>query len=197
MREISMFFPAYNEEENIPKLIESADKVLNKTADKYEIVIVVYEGSTDNSIKVVMDYEKTNKNVRLVIQPNGKKGMGTALKMGFEAAKYPLIFYADSDNQFDLEEFNKFIPYIDDYDIIAGYRIKRRDPGSRIITAKIYNAIVRTIFRTKERDMDCAFRLVKKKIFDKIQLMCKTGLSTTEMLAKARRKGYKIKSMPI
>jgi len=67
MREISMFFPAYNEEENIPKLIESADKVLNKTADKYEIVIVVYEGSTDNSIKVVMDYEKTNKNVRLVI----------------------------------------------------------------------------------------------------------------------------------
>jgi len=123
--------------------------------------------------------------------------MGTALKMGFEAAKYPLIFYADSDNQFDLEEFNKFIPYIDDYDIIAGYRIKRRDPGSRIITAKIYNAIVRTIFRTKERDMDCAFRLVKKKIFDKIQLMCKTGLSTTEMLAKARRKGYKIKEVGV
>lgn len=197
MREITMFFPAYNEEENLPKLIKSAEKVLKKAADKYEIIIVQYEGATDNSIKITKEHQKTNKRLRLIIQPKEKKGMGIALKMGFEAAKYPLIFYADADNQFNLEEFRRFLPYIDDYDIIAGYRIKRQDPMSRLIASKLYNIIVKSIFNVKERDVDCAFRLVKKKVIKDIKLACKTGLATTELLAKARKKGFKIKEVGV
>ena len=192
-----MFFPAYNEEENIPKLIKSAEKVLKETSNNYEIIVVVYDGSTDKTAEIVQMLSEKNRNIRLVRQPKNQKGMGIALKLGFDNAKYDLVFYADSDNQFDLGEFQKFLPYTNDWDIIAGYRIKRQDPFMRIIISGFYNMLVKILFRTQERDLDCAFRLVNKKIFKKIELKCKTGLSTTELLAKARRKKFKIKEVGV
>ena len=184
---ITMFFPAYNEEENIPILLDSAIKILKEVADKYEILVVVYEGSTDKTKGIVKKYEIKNKNIKLLMQPREKKGVGYAKIMGFTNAKYENIFYADSDNQFDLNDFKKFLPYIDEYDIIAGYRINRQDPLTRILVSKIYNAMMRALFGTKERDLDCAFRLVNKRVIKNISLACRTGVATTEILAKARK----------
>lgn len=195
--DITMFFPAYNEEENIPRLLNSATKILKKVANKYEILVVVYAGSTDKTIDIVKKFTKKNRRIKLLIQPKDKKGIGFAKKMGFKNARYPQIFYADSDNQFDLREFKKFLPYIGKYDIIAGYRIKRQDPRARIITSKIYNSMMRLLFNVKERDLDCAFRLVNKKVINSISLKCNTGVATTEILAKARKKGFKIKEIGV
>lgn len=195
--DITMFFPAYNEAENIPKIITSADKVLKEVANKYEILVVVYEGSTDGTIDIVRKFASKNKKVRLLIQPKEKKGIGYAKIMGFRNAKYPYIFYADSDNQFDLSEFKKFLPYIGYYDIIAGYRIERHDPKTRIMISKIYNMMMRLMSGAKERDLDCAFRLVTKRVINNIRLICTTGVATTELLAKARRKGFKIKEVGV
>jgi glycosyltransferase involved in cell wall biosynthesis len=192
-----MFFPAYNEEKNIPKLLNSATKVLKKVANNYEILVVVYAGSTDKTIDIAKKFANKNKRIKLLIQPKDKKGIGFAKRMGFARAKYPYIFYADSDNQFDLNEFKKFLPYIGKYDIIAGYRIKRRDPKARIITSKVYNALMRLLFGVKERDLDCAFRLVNKKVINSISLKCRTGVATTEILAKARKKGFRIKEVGV
>lgn len=194
---ITMFFPAYNEAENMPKLLGSAAKVLKDVADNYEILVVVYEGSTDGTMGIVKKFSKKNNKIKLLVQPKGRKGIGYAKMMGFKNAKYPYIFYADSDNQFDLNEFRKFLPYIEKYDIIAGYRIKRHDPKARIIISKIYNVMMRFLFGAKERDLDCAFRLVNKRVINSISLMCTTGVATTELLAKARKKGFKIKEVGI
>jgi glycosyltransferase involved in cell wall biosynthesis len=194
---ITMFFPAYNEAENIPKLLNSAANVLRETAKGYEILVIVYEGSTDGTIGIVKKFSKKNNNIKLLIQPKDKKGIGYAKMMGFKNAKYPYIFYADSDNQFDLNDFRKFVPYIGEYDIIAGYRIRRHDPKTRIIISKAYNIIMRLLFGAKERDLDCAFRLVSKKVIKGISLACTTGVATTELLAKARKKGFKIKEVGI
>lgn len=199
---ITMFFPAYNEEKNIPKVLNSAVKLLNEVADNYEILVVVYEGSNDKTIEIVKKFSNKNKKIRLLLQPKNKKGIGYAKIIGFKNAKYPYIFYADSDNQFDLNDFKKFLPYIKDYDIIAGYRIQRHDPMTRIIISKIYNAIMRLLFGAKERDLDCAFRLVNKKVINSkvvnsIKLICSTGVATTELLAKARKQGFKIKEIGV
>jgi len=188
-----MFFPAYNEEGNIKKLVKDSERILKKTANKYEIIIVLYSGSTDNTKTTVKQLIKKNKNLRLIMQQKNIKGVGYAIKMGFDAAKYNLIFYSDSDNQFDLNEFKLFLPYAKDFDIVAGYRINRQDPLARIWTSKIYNILIKIIFNLKGRDFDCAFRLVKKKIFKTIKLQCRTGLATSELLIKARRSGFKIK----
>ena len=194
---ITMFFPAYNEAENIPKLLKSAVKILKEVANDYEILVIVYGGSSDGTIGIARRFAAKNKKIRLLIQPKEKKGIGYAKMMGFKNAKFPYIFYADSDNQFDLDEFRKFLPYIEEYDIIAGYRIKRHDPKTRIVISKIYNAMMRLLFGAKERDLDCAFRLVNKRVINSISLNCKTGVATTELLAKARGKGFRIKEIGI
>lgn len=194
---ITMFFPAYNEAENIPILLDSATKLLGEVANKYEILVVVYEGSTDGTIDIVEKFAKKNKKIKLLIQPKEKKGIGYAKIIGFRNAKYPYIFYADSDNQFNLREFKKFLPYIKEYDIIAGYRIKRYDSLTRIIVSRVYNSIMRILFGVKERDLDCAFRLVNKRVINNIKLICYTGVGTTEILAKARKKGFKIKEIGV
>ena len=194
---ITMFFPAYNEEKNIPKLLSSAEKILKKVAKNYEILVVVYAGSTDKTAEIVKKFSKKSKKIRLVMQPKDKKGIGYAKMMGFRNARYPYVFYADSDNQFDLNELEKFLPYIGKYDIIAGYRIKRQDPITRILVSKIYNGMMKMLFNVKERDLDCAFRLVSKRVISNISLNCVTGVATTEILAKARKKGFKIKEVGV
>src|SRR3989344_7311102 len=186
-KNISMFFPAYNEEENISKLLNSAMRILKEVSNDYEILVIVYGGSTDGTIDIVRKFANKNKKIKLLIQPKDKKGIGYAKIMGFKKAKYPYVFYADADNQFDLNEFKKFLPYIGKYDIIAGYRIKRHDPNNRVIISRMYNAMMRFLFGVKERDLDCAFRLVNKKVINDISLICHTGVATTELLAKARR----------
>jgi len=195
--DISTFFPAYNEEGNIKKLVKDANSFLKKNSKNYEILMIVYEGSTDNTISIIKELMKKNKHIKLVIQPKNKKGVGYAIKMGFENAKYPYIFYADSDNQFNLQEFKKFLPYIDKYDIIAGYRINRKDATTRILTSYIYNLIIKFLFNAKEKDVDCAFRYVNKKIFDKVKLNCMLGLGTSEILVKARKSDYNIKQIGV
>ncbi|MCH8004065.1 MAG: glycosyltransferase family 2 protein [Nanoarchaeota archaeon] len=191
--DITMFFPAYNEEGNIKKLVKDAESILKETANKYEIIIVLYESSTDNTKTIVKELKKKIKNLRLAMQPKKLKGVGYAIKMGFDAAKYDLIFYSDSDNQFDLNEFKLLLPYAKDYDIVSGYRINRQDPLTRICTSKIYNTLIKLIFNLRGKDFDCAFRLVKKKVFKTIKLQCKTGLGTSELLIKAKRSGFKVK----
>lgn len=195
--DISFFFPAYNEEENIPKLIDSAKKVLEDVAGKYEIIIVAYEGATDNTIGIVKEYAKKDRRIRLVVQPKNKKGMGIALRMGFYFCRYNIMFYSDADNQFNLNEFKSFLPHINKYGIIAGYRINRQDPFMRIFVSKCYNLLLKLLFWIREKDVDCAFRLVNKKVLKRIKLNCKTGLGTTELLVKARRKGFKIKEVGV
>ncbi len=195
--DISIFFPAYNEEKNIQKIITDADSFLRENANEYEILIIVYEGSSDHTIPITKELMKVNSRLKCVIQPKDRKGVGYAIKMGFQGARYPHIFYADSDNQFDLNEFNKFLPYIDEYDIIAGYRLNRNQPFTRILTSHVYNLIVRMVFGIEAKDVDCAFRYVNRRVFDKVKLNCMLGLGTTEILVKAGRAGYKIKQIGV
>ena len=195
--DITIFFPAYNEEENIAKVIADADTALRENANEYEILIIVYEGSSDRTIPITKELMKRSSRIRLVIQPRDKKGVGYAIRMGFEEARYPHIFYADSDNQFDLNELQKFLPYIGEYDIIAGYRLNRNQPFTRTLASHVYNLIVRIVFGVKERDVDCAFRYVNKRVFDRIRLNCVLGLGTTEILVKAERAGFRIKQIGV
>lgn len=194
---VSMFFPAYNEEENIAKLIDSAKRVLKEVAEEYEIIVVLYDGSTDKTRDIVKAYAQKDKRIKLVLQPKDQKGMGIALRMGLEACKHEIMFYADADNQFDLQEFKTFLPYLNEADMIIGYRMKRQDPLPRIITSKIYNYLIRFLFHPKARDVDCAFRMIKKSLYQKLDLQSRTGMFTSEMIIKARKLRAKIKEIGV
>jgi len=193
---ISSAFIAYNEEDNIIPLINSAKTIFKKIANKYEIIFVVLESSTDRTIEIIKERSKKNKHIKLIIQSVKEKGTGRAYRMGIENSKYNFVFYSDADNQFDLKEIERFLPYIEKYDIVAGYRIGRKGLA-RIFTAKVYNAILKLLFGIKEHDVDCAFRLINKTAIDKLRSNCNTGLFTTELLVKARRAHLKIKEIGV
>lgn len=189
---ISAFFPAFNEEENIRHVVESALSVLSEVADEYEVLIVLYEGSTDRTRAIVEEIARGNPRVRLILQPVGERGYGVAMRMGYENARYEYVFYSDADRQFDLGELRKVLPLIRYVDLVAGYRRLRQDPPMRIFVAKVYNLMMKIVFGLEQRDVDCAFKLCRRSIFEKISLNCRTGLSDTELLVKARLAGYEI-----
>jgi glycosyltransferase involved in cell wall biosynthesis len=197
LKELSIFLLAYNEEQNIRKCVESALKNAKKVAAKYEVIVVLYEGSTDSTRDIVRGLMKKHSNLRLVIQKKKNKGYGAGLKKGFESSKYKYIFYTDADNQFNLNEISKLLPYLKEYDIVSGYRRKRSDPFMRIVYAKVYNILIGMMFWKWFKDVDSAFKIYKKDIFDKMKIKKNSGAADAEILVKARKKGYKIKEVPV
>lgn len=192
---ISVFLPAYNEEENIQDSVLSIWDFLKKNFKKFEIIII-NDGSRDKTPTVVLKLAKKYKEVRL-INHKTNLGYGAALRTGFKNSKYEVIFYTDADNQFDIRDLKKVIPLLKTYDIVSAYRMKREDPLMRIFIAYVYNLIIRILFNLKVRDIDASFKLYKKNVFNALNLKSNTGLIDAEVLIKAERKGFKIGQMGV
>ncbi len=189
-KSISVFLPALNEEENIRSCILSVKKYLSLKFKDYEILVIT-SGSTDDTAKIVGDLSLKDKHIKL-INYKKKLGYGAALEAGFANSSKTLIFYTDSDNQFDIRDMDKLLPLLDSYDIVSGFRINRQDPPMRIFIARAYNFLIRILFNLKVKDVDSSFKLYKREVFDNIRLMSKTGLIDAEVLIKAKKKGFSI-----
>ena len=190
VKSLSVFFPCYNEEENVPRTVEQALEVLNKLNLDFEIIIV-NDGSADRTGQIADELAKKDKRIKAVHHPNNM-GYGAALQSGFKAASKEFVFYTDGDGQFNLNELPPLLPMMEQYDIVSCYRLNRQDPLVRKINAWCWTKLVCTLFGMKIRDIDCAFKLYKREIFDNIKLSSTGALIDTEVLARASRKGYKI-----
>ena len=194
---LSLVLLSYNEEKNIAKSISSAVAVAKKVANKYEIVVVHYSGSTDSTESIIRKFIAKNRNIRIVYQPASQKGYGVALGMGLESARYDYVFYTDADNQFDLSELPLLLPYLGSYDIVSGYRMNRQDPFGRILSSKVYSILILLLFGLGMRDIDSAFKIYKRKIFDTFKIRSVGGLVDAEILIKAKGNGFKIREIPV
>lgn len=189
--QLSVFFPAYNEEENIKNTIVQAVKVLKEIAGKWE-VIVVNDGSTDKTAEIVKQLAKKDKRIRLITHKINK-GYGGAIKTGIFNSRYPLICYMDSDGQFDFKEIKKFLAKIKKADLVLGYRKKRTDSLYRRILAKTLWLANWVLFGLKVKDVDCGFKLFKKEVVDKIgKLVTESAITETEFVVRAKKAGFKI-----
>ncbi len=193
--ELSLFLPAYNEAANIEKSISDADKVLRKVADRYEI-LVVNDGSRDDTGKIVKGLMKTNPCLRM-IEHDPNRGYGAAFKSGLYGCKYNLVSFIDSDGQFDYSQITKFLPYIDNYDLVIGYRRKRSDSFLRSLNAYVWKLWVWLLFGLWVKDIDCAFKLIKKEVIDSIKLNTESALTSAEFLIKVKHQGYRLKQVGV
>lgn len=191
VQNLSVFFPAVNEGENIELTVEKAVKVLEDLKLKWEIIIV-NDGSTDNTKEKAENLVKRFKNLSVVNQPNG--GYGKALRAGFDQAKYDWIVYTDADGQFDFSEITKFIDETGNADLILGYRIKRNDPYIRLIVALGWKMLVFIFFGLRVKDVDCGFKMVNKKVLEGIPKLQSTrgGMINAELVVKAKKFGFRI-----
>ena len=187
---ISVFFPCYNEQDNVARTTERAIAVLEKLNADYE-AIIVDDGSKDATGQIADKIAARNKRVRVVHHPTNL-GYGAALQSGFRSAAKELVFYTDGDGQFDMSEMPPLLPLIKQYDIVSCYRLNRQDNMIRKINAWCWTKLVCFLFRMKIRDIDCAFKLYKREIFDNIKMTSTGALIDTEILARATRKGYAV-----
>ncbi|MHC4204101.1 MAG: glycosyltransferase family 2 protein [Planctomycetota bacterium] len=190
MVSISIFFPCYNEQENVARTVEKALEVMEKLDADFEIIIVD-DGSADKTGQIADEIAKRDGRVK-VVRHKHNLGYGAALQSGFKAATKELVFYTDGDGQFDINEMPPLLSLMEHYDIVSCYRLNRRDPIIRKINGWCWTRLVRLMFGLKIRDIDCAFKLYKREIFDKIEMSSTGALIDAEILARAARKGYRI-----
>jgi glycosyltransferase involved in cell wall biosynthesis len=189
---ISAVLPAFNEEENIETAATRMAEVLGSLQLRDWEVIIVNDGSVDSTSEIADRLAAADPLHIKVFHHKPNRGYAEALKTGFTSARSQLIFYTDSDNQFDVRELKNMLPLIEDADIVCGFRIYRFDPLTRLVLSWGFNLLVRIIFRIGVRDIDCAFKLFRREVFDKVQIESKKFFIDAEVLAKAKYYGFRL-----
>lgn len=187
---LSIFYPCYNEEANVERVTLAALKAARRLTNDFEIIIV-NDGSKDRTAEIADRLAREHVGVRAV-HNNPNLGYGGALQRGFREAKKEWVFYTDGDGQFDFEEIDKLLPLMERFDIISAYRLDRKDPFIRKVNAFCWTTLVNATFRLWLKDIDCAFKLYPRKLFDEIEMKSMGALIDTEILARAKRLGYTI-----
>jgi glycosyltransferase involved in cell wall biosynthesis len=193
---LSVFFPAFNDEDSIAGLIQEAMEAALRITNNCE-VIVVNDGSTDGTAAVLNDLAGKEPRLRVIHHPRNR-GYGGALRSGFESATKDLVFYTDGDGQYDVREMAELLPLmVEDVDVVNGYKIKRLDSRRRIVLGAIYKLLAKWMFRLPIRDVDCDFRLIRREAIQSLRLTSSSGVICTEMVYKLSRAGYRFAETPV
>jgi glycosyltransferase involved in cell wall biosynthesis len=193
---ISVFFPCYNDEKTIGKLVEDAFDTLKTLTNDYE-VIVVDDESKDNSREVLSKLAKQHKDLKLIFHEQNK-GYGGALQSGFKNAAKDLVFYTDGDVQYDVKELPILYSLMtDDVDFVNGIKMSRNDPTYRIVVGNLYSLVIRWTFWIPIADVDCDFRLIRQKIVQKMHLTVTSGAICVELVKQAKRAGARFKQVSV
>ena len=133
-----------------------------------------------------------------VVTHQVNRGYGGALRTGFASASKEIIFYTDGDAQYDPSEiealWRTMTPGVD---LVNGFKITRSDPWHRIAIGRIYHHTVKTMFGLQVCDVDCDFRLMRRSIFDRVQLEKTSGVICLEMMKKIQDAGFTIVEVPV
>lgn len=191
VKEFSIFFPFWNEDKNVARVVKKAIPIAKKVSEKWEIIIVD-DGSSDKTLFIAKELAKKDSHLRIVTHtPN--RGYGAALKEGLRAARYDLIAFTDGDGQFDFSQVDRFIDKIEKADLVIGFRKKRYDHPYRHILMNLLKIWDFVFFGFYFRDIDCGFKMFRKDALSKIMpLLSEGAMITTEILARAKRANLKI-----
>lgn len=196
--ELSIFFPFWNEEKNIEKVVTRAIPIAQDVAEKWEI-LMINDGSSDRTEEIAKKLEKEYGHVHLIsLHPN--RGYGAAIRAGLENAKYKYIVFTDGDLQFDFSEVTKFTEEIGEADIVIGFRKQRKDKNLFIRLLLMYLLKVWDffLFHFHVRDIDCGFKMFRKTaVMELMPLRSEGAMITTEILAKTKVKKLRLKQVGV
>jgi glycosyltransferase involved in cell wall biosynthesis len=190
--ELSYFFPAHNEAENLRGLVGEALATLPGLADTFEIVIVD-DGSRDETPAIADELAGANPQVRVVHHATNL-GYGAAIRSGFAAAHYANIAFTDGDRQFRIADLGRLIERLEsgDVDAVVGYRIRRADPLARTLYARLYRLANRIFFGLRVRDVDCACKLFTRSSLEGVNVESGGAFLSAELLVKFRARGRRL-----
>ena len=192
---LTIVLPCLNEAENLPDAVRYATEAAERCAVTHEVV-VVDDGSSDETVAVAGGLAARDPRVRLVVHAENR-GYGEALRSGIASARLPWVLLIDADLQFDFGELEAFLPLTPTADVVVGWRIVPQGPVGRRVGGALWNRFVRAAFDLPVRDVDCAFRLVRRELLDRLDLHASSVLVGAELLAKSRAAGARIAEVPV
>ena len=164
---LTIIILAHNEEKTIKKHVEDIKKKIINKIKKTELIIF-HDGSRDSTHKILL---KLNKKLKFrYIYKKKRMGVHSALHKSLLLSKGKKIFFTDSGNKFKLEDFWKLYKFKNKYDLLSGYRIKRKDQIYRMLLTKLFNIFLRTFTLSKFHDIDSGFKIFDKKKLKRILL---------------------------
>lgn len=192
---LSIVLPCHDEEENLLRMVAEARRAAAAVADEWE-VIVVDDGSSDRTNAIASQLATARRDVRLV-EHERNLGYGAAVRTGLAAAALPWVFMTDADLQFDLRELAGFVPITERADVIVGRRAHRADPLHRRLSAHAWNLLVRGLFSLPVRDVDCAFKLIRRDLLESIELAAGGAMISTELVVKLVQAGARVEERDV
>jgi hypothetical protein len=192
---LSVVFPCYNEGDVIAGNLDAALVILPEFVHEFE-VIVIDDGSEDNTGLTVKTYAETDARVRLVQHPKNR-GYGAAVTTGFRAATGELVCLVDGDGQFSLVDLPQLLAAYGPADVVFGYRYDRADTAMRSWNARCWNLLIRSLLGVKIRDLDCAFKLIPRWILEQIELCSDGACISGEIVTQCVHGGVRLAEVPV
>lgn len=194
---LSVVYPVFNDSYSLSRLIDKTIRLLPFIANRYEIIIV-NDGSDDKTTKILLS--EFEEKIPFLSVTNHKKnlGYGAALVTGFAKAKSDFVFYTDSDGQYDPTELKKLVAEFNDkVDLVTGFKLNRADPWFRRISGFLYNSFVKIIFNLKVRDVDCDFRLFRRKLLRGLTFKITSGAFDVDFMKKLQQRHVRFREVPV
>jgi len=193
---LSVVLPAFNEEPNIERVVKQVAAYLEPLGIDYEI-LPVNDGSADRTGEVLAKLQRENPRVKPQTHAQNR-GYGAALRTGWAAASKRYTFYMDGDGQFDIKDLDKLLPLASEDVIVTGFRIERRDSFMRRLNAKLFGGwLVRVMLDVYVKDLNCAFKLIPKRVLDTITLESEGALINAELYGRAIRAGFGVREVGV
>lgn len=192
---LTVVLPCLNEEDNVVPAVAEALVAAGLCASGVEVV-VVDDGSTDATRERAMALAGADERVRVVVH-DANRGYGAAVRSGIDAARMPWILLTDGDRQFDLHDLVDLLPLAAGHDLVAGYRIDRQDTVGRRAAGRAWSWLTRRTFGFGVMDVDCAFKLVRTRSVQRLELTSDGAMVSAELLARGVRDGWEIAEMGV
>jgi glycosyltransferase involved in cell wall biosynthesis len=195
---LTIFYPMWNEEETIERAVAAAFEAGDALIEAGEIarcdVLIINDASTDATGKIADEMAAADERISVVHHEINRK-LGGTLKTGFENAKGEIVLYTDADLPFDMAEVSKAVRLLRIYeaDIVSAYRFDRTGEGPRRLAySYVYNHLIQTMFGLRLRDMNFAFKLMRRTLLDNVELQSEGSFIDVELLARAQKLGFSI-----
>jgi glycosyltransferase involved in cell wall biosynthesis len=187
---LSVVVPCFNEEGNIARVAAQAAQVGRSMASELEI-IVVDDGSTDGTARVLADLREPVPEL-IIVSHLRNRGYGAAVRSGLRRASMDYVFLTDGDGQFDLRELPRAARMLVEHDVVAGYRVDRKDGWWRALWGRTWTAVVNRVLGLGVRDANCAFKLLPQSLVGGSELRSEGALVSAEILFEARRSNLRL-----
>lgn len=195
---ISLFFPAWNEEDYVERAVSRALDVLPKLTDDFEIIIV-NDASTDRTREICEALAQKVPQLRVIHHPVNLK-LGGAMRTGLAASTKDIVVYSDVDLPWDMRELERSLHLMEylEADMICAFRFDRTSEGpKRIVYSFVYNLVIRTLFDIQIKDVNFSFKVMHRRVLESMELHSQGSFIDAELVVKAIRKGFRVFQMGV